>query len=182
MVRRADQQSAILSAVLGQIEEIYGSLAARNPVSKTCLKLDTTFSKIATEMRAKLGRFQWGYLLGQWFRTLIGPLYFALSKDGAHYLERIVQLSDTLMIDGRVNTVISGTAAQREALSKALRTLEDQGDIRFGLQICAASVMSCYVRDRRDQHIHFVDGLGGGYTQAASMLKQKIARDAVAGT
>jgi len=105
-----------------------------------------------------------------------------LSKDGAHYLQRVVQLSDTLMIDGRINTVISGTATQREALSRALRTLEDAGDIRFGLQICTASVMSCYVRDRKDQHIHFVDGLGGGYTQAASMLKQKMARDAGAGT
>ncbi len=181
IVRRADRQAVILSKVLGQIEAIYGSLAARNPVTKTRLKLETTFSKIATEMRAKLGRFQWGYLFEQWFRTLIGPLYFALSRDGAQYLERIVQLSDTLMIDGRVNTVISGTAAQREALSKALRTLEEQGDIRFGLQICTASVMSCYVRDRRDQHIHFVDGLGGGYTQAATMLKQKMARDAGAG-
>ncbi len=181
MVRRADRQAAILSAVLGHIEEIYGSLAVRNPVSKTRLKLETTLSKIATEMRAKLGRFQWGYLLGQWFRTLIGQLYFTLSRDGAHYLERIVQLSDTLMIDGRVNTVMSGTAAQREALSTALSNLEQQGDIRFGLQICAASVMSCYVRDRRDQHIHFVDGLGGGYTQAATMLKQKLARDDAAG-
>ena len=182
IVRRADRQSAILSAVLRQVEDIYGSLAARNPVSHTRLKLKTTIFKIATEMRAKLGRFALGYLLGQWFYTLIGPLYFALSKDGAHYLERVVQLSDTLMIDGRVNTVISGTAAQREALSGALRALEDSGDIRFGLQICAASVMSCYVRDRQDQHIHFVDGLGGGYTQAAGMLKQKMARDAAAGT
>ncbi len=182
IVRRAERQSAILAVVLKQIEEIYGSLAARNPVSQTRLKLKPTLFKIATEMRAKLGRLQPGYLLGQWFYTLIGPLYFALSKDGAHYLQRVVQLSDTLMIDGRINTVISGTATQREALSRALRTLEDAGDIRFGLQICTASVMSCYVRDRKDQHIHFVDGLGGGYTQAASMLKQKMARDAGAGT
>ncbi len=182
IVRRADRQSAILSAVLARIEEVYGSLTVRNPVSKTRLKLKPTLFKIATEMRAKLGRFALGYLLGQWLYTLIGPLYFALSKDGARYLERVVQLSDTLMIDGRVNTVISGTAAQREALGSALRIMEDRGDIRFGLQICAASVMSCYVRDRQDQHIHFVDGLGGGYTQAAGMLKRKMARDAAAGT
>lgn len=180
-VRQPERQAAILSAVLKQIEMIYGPLAARNPVSQPRLKLKTTIFKIATEMRAKLGRFDAGYLLGQWFRTLIGPLYFAHSKEGAHYLLRIVQLSDTLMIDGRINTVISGTAEQRRALTAALRTLEDQGEIRFGLQICAASVMSCYVRDRRDQHIHFVDGLGGGYTQAATMLKQKMAREAGVG-
>ena len=180
-VRQPERQAAILSAVLKQIELIYGSLAARNPVSQARLKLTTTIFKIATEMRAKLGRFDPVYLFGQWLYTLIGPLYFAFSKDGGHYLERVVQLSDTLMIDGRVNTVISGTAQQRQALTAALRTLEVQGEIRFGLQICAASVMSCYVRDRRDQHIHFVDGLGGGYTQAATMLKQKMAREAGAG-
>ncbi|MFT5165733.1 MAG: hypothetical protein ACI8P3_000961, partial [Saprospiraceae bacterium] len=36
------------------------------------------------------------------------------------------------------------------------------------------SVMSCYVRNRDDQHIHFVDGSQGGYTQAAIMLKKKL--------
>jgi hypothetical protein len=36
--------------------------------------------------------------------------------------------------------------------------------------------MSCYVRDRRDEHIHFIDGIGGGYTMAATVLKKKLGR------
>ncbi|MSR15587.1 MAG: DUF3095 domain-containing protein [Gammaproteobacteria bacterium] len=169
-------QSALLSKILAQIDSVYGPLAHRSPVSLPRLKLKATLGKINTEMRAKLGRFDFGYLLEHWLRTLIGGLYFRFNPEGAHYLKQIVQWSDTLMIDGRLNTIMSGTAAQRQTLVEFLGCLEDQGSIKYGIQVCTASVMSCYVRDRRDQHIHFVDGLGGGYTQAAIMLKAKLAR------
>lgn len=182
IVRQHERQSAILSDVLRIIDTLYGPLARRTPIARPRLRLKATFAKVAVEMRAKLGRFDFAYLVGKWFRTVIGRLYFKLSREGDHYLDRLVQLSDTLMIDGRIATIISGTAAQREALIAALRRMEEGGEIVFGMQICAASVMSCYVRDRRDQHIHFVDGLGGGYTRAATMLKQKMAGLAAAGT
>jgi hypothetical protein len=175
IVRDRARQAALLADVLRQIDTIYGPLAQRTPIARPRMKLLLTFAKVGVEMRAKLGRFDFAYLLGKWFYTVIGKLYFTLTSAGDHYLDRLVQLSDTLMIDGRINTIISGTAAQREALITALGRFEQSGEIIFGMQICSASVMSCYVRDRRDQHIHFVDGLGGGYTQAATMLKQKMA-------
>jgi hypothetical protein len=175
IVRNHARQAALLADVLRQIDTIYGPLAQRTPITRPRMKLKPTFAKVGVEMRAKLGHFDLAYLVGKWFYTVIGKLYFAFTSAGDHYLDRLVQLSDTLMIDGRINTIISGTAAQREALIAALGRFEKNGEIVFGMQICAASVMSCYVRDRRDQHIHFVDGLGGGYTQAATMLKRKMA-------
>jgi hypothetical protein len=48
------------------------------------------------------------------------------------------------------------------------------GEIIYGLHISNASIMSCYVREKDDLHIHFVDGSEGGYTNAAIMLKSKI--------
>jgi hypothetical protein len=181
VVRTLERQAGILSDVLRLIDALYGPLAKRTPIARQRLKLKATFAKVAVEMRAKLGRFDLAYLVGKWFYTVIGRLYFTFSSAGDHYLDRLVQLSDTLMIDGRINTIISGTPAQREALITALRRFEDKGEIIFGLQICSASVMSCYVRDRVDAHIHFVDGLGGGYTQAAAMLKKKMANLAANG-
>ena len=169
------RQAAIFSSVLRQIDAIYGPLERRSPVSLPRLKLQATLGKIGTEMRAKLGRVDFGYLVANWFLTRIGGLYFALTREGANYLHNVVQWSDTLMIDGRINTIMSGTVGQRTALVETLHRLEEAGEIRFGIQVCAASVMSCYVRNRRDQHIHFVDGLGGGYTHAATMLKKKFA-------
>ena len=46
--------------------------------------------------------------------------------------------------------------------------------ICFGIHCSPASIMSCYVRNRDDAHIHFVDGADGGYTSAAIMLKKKL--------
>lgn len=175
VARRPERQAALLAEVLRAIDTIYGALDRRTPISRPRMKVKPTFAKVATEMRVRLGRFDAGYLIGHWFKTLLGPLWFRFTRDGSDYLNQLVQLSDTLMIDGRVNTVMSGTARQRDRLVEALQRLEDAGGIAYGMQVCQASVMSCYVRDRRDQHIHFVDGLGGGYTQAAGVLKRKLA-------
>ena len=82
-------------------------------------------------------------------------------------------MSDTLVIDGKINTVISGTSRQREELKAELDKLEKAGDINYGLYVSKESVMSCYVRNLNEDHIHFVDGAEGGYTKAAGMLKRK---------
>jgi len=60
------------------------------------------------------------------------------------------------------------------ALEKVLDELEKTEKIIYGLYVSNESVMSCYVRDLEDDHIHFVDGSEGGYTKAAGVLKEKI--------
>ncbi|MGH2553391.1 MAG: DUF3095 family protein, partial [Chitinophagaceae bacterium] len=71
-------------------------------------------------------------------------------------------------------TVISGTRQQREQLQNALDELENNGEINYGLFVSDESIMSCYVRNLNEDHIHFVDGSDGGYTKAAGVLKKKI--------
>ena len=90
------------------------------------------------------------------------------------YLASLVDMSDILVIDGRINTVISGNARQRELLVIALNKIEKVGEIIYGLHVSKESVMSCYVRNMDDRHIHFIDGAEGGYTKAAGLLKHKI--------
>lgn len=96
------------------------------------------------------------------------------TASGKKYLKQLVEMSDTLVIDGRINTVITGTAQQRLALQDELNKLEQDNSILYGLYVSGESIMSCYVRDLEDEHIHFVDGAEGGYTNAAGVLKQKI--------
>lgn len=52
--------------------------------------------------------------------------------------------------------------------------MERNHEILYGIYVSGESVMSCYVRDLEDDHIHFVDGAEGGYTAAAAVLKEKI--------
>jgi len=174
VVRNDEQQGIVYKKVLDKIDEIYGQQQIRNPISVRKLKLKATLGKIDIEMRAKLGRFDPLYLITNWLLTIIGKFYLRYDKGGKRYLHRLVELSDTLIVDGKINTVISGTAQQRDLLIASLNQMERDGEIIFGWHASKESVMSCYVRDRLDQHIHFVDGSEGGYTQAAGMLKKKV--------
>jgi len=173
IVRNGMNQAATFKKVIHKLDEIYGDPGKRKPITVSKLKLKGTLKKIGAETQARFGRRNFGYLLRTWFATMLGSLYFK-TKTGKKYLTQLVELSDTLVMDGRINTVISGTKEQREMLQTALDVMEQAGEINYGLHVSSESVMSCYVRNMNEDHIHFVDGGGGGYTKAAGVLKKKI--------
>ncbi len=172
IARDSEKQAAVFKRVIDKLDGIYGEQKRRTPISVPMLKLKTTLEKIRMEMRTKFGGYRPVYLLHKWITTLLGYFYFR-TKQGKKYLLQLVDMSDTLVIDGKINTVISGTSAQREQLEKALNNFESDGLISYGLFVSKESVMSCYVRNMNEDHIHFVDGAEGGYTKAAGMLKRK---------
>ena len=166
-------QALAFKKVMQHIDDIYGPLAQRQPISLPKLKLTTTFSKFETELRAVKGHGNALRMAGMWLKSVLGYLYFKTAT-GRKYLRSMIEMSDTLVLDGKINTVISGTAAQRLKLQAALSKLEENGEIFYGLYVSRESVMSCYVRDMDDGHIHFVDGGEGGYTKAAGLMKLKL--------
>ncbi|HMK25096.1 MAG TPA: DUF3095 domain-containing protein [Chitinophagaceae bacterium] len=173
IARSGTKQSVVFKKVIDKLDEIYGEHERRKPISIPRLKLKVTLKKIGAEMRARLGGYNAFYLFRTWFTTMLGSLYFR-TKKGKTYLYQLVELSDTLVMDGKINTVISGTNKQREKLQAALDEMEKNGEIIYGLHVSKESVMSCYVRNMNEDHIHFVDGSEGGYTKAAGVLKKKI--------
>lgn len=172
--RKNVKQSAAFKKVMDKLDEIYGNAKKRTPISTGKLKLKATLAKIGLEMRARMGGFKPFYLLTNWIKTLLGYFYFK-TKQGKVYLNNLVDMSDTLVIDGKINTVFSGTPRQRKLLEDELDKLERRGEIFYGMHVSYESVMSCYVRNMNDRHIHFVDGAEGGYTKAAGVIKQKMA-------
>lgn len=173
IAREAEKQGQLFSKILAELDNLYGNPVKRQPISMPQLKLKSTFKKMGTEMRARFGKLKYILLLRNLLATFIGKFYFKTGV-GKTYLEKIIEMSDTLVIDGKINTVISGVAAQRKKLEQYLDALELSNEIVYGLHVSSASVMSCYVRDLKDGHIHFVDGSEGGYTKAAKMLKAKL--------
>lgn len=167
-------QALAFKKVIEKLDEIYGAFEMRKPISLPALKIKGTLQKISNEMKVKLGKYNLIYLLGNWFKSSLAPLYFR-TKTGKNYLTQLVALSDTLVIDGKINTVISGTKNQRIKLQEFLNRMELQGEIYYGLHVSKESVLSCYVKSLQERHIHFVDGADGGYTRAAIELKMKLA-------
>lgn len=166
-------QPEVFSKVMRAIDEIYGSTEKRQPISVPKLKMKTTFDRLEMEMRVRIGRVNILGFLGTWLTLLYGFLYFRTVK-GKTYLTKLVEMSDTLVIDGKINTVITGNESQRLQLLQILDEMEGREEILYGYYISKESVMSCYVRDLEDGHIHFVDGSEGGYTKAAGVLKRKL--------
>lgn len=163
----------VFSKVIRHIDEIYGPPQKRQPISVAKLKLKSSFDRLSVEMRARIGKIRFFELLKSWLINLYGYIYFQTAS-GKNYLNRLVEMSDTLVMDGRINTVISGNQAERFQLLKVFDELEQAGELVYGVHVSGDSVMSCYVRDLKDGHIHFVDGAEGGYTQAARQLKAKL--------
>ena len=174
IAREGIHQPSVFKEVMENIDRIYGSQEIRKPISVNNLRMMASLKKISTEMKTRLGRFNAWYMLRTFATTAIGKIYFR-TKKGKEYLYSLVDMSDTLVIDGKINTVITGSASQRDELNRVLKALEERGDLLYGLHTSNASVMSCYVRNMEDQHVHFVDGADGGYTKAAGALKNKIA-------
>lgn len=169
-----NRQAVVFKNVIEKIDQIFGLLSERTPISISKLKLKATLQKIGEEMKVKMGGYRPLHILKNWLTTLLGILYFK-TRPGKNYLVQLVDFSDTLVIDGKINTVISGTTQQREMLESALKEFEQANDIIYGLYVSKESVMSCYVQSMEKNHVHFVDGSDGGYTKAASVLKKKMA-------
>ncbi len=168
------KQAKVYKEVLETIEHIYGSFNTRRPISVKGLKLLASLPRFRAENQIKFGASSFWKMIKSVFDYLIGKMYLIFKEDGRSYLESLVEHTDTLVMDGRINTVITGTEENRIALEKELNGLESEGVIQYGLAVCKESIMSCYVQDRKSNHIHFVDGSEGGYTRAASVLKKKL--------
>ncbi len=169
-----NKQSVVYKEVLEAIERIYGSFNARRPISVKGLKLLASLPRFKAENQLKFGTSSFGKMTKSIFNYLIGKFYLKFKGDGKNYLETLVEHTDTLVVDGRINTVISGKKENRIELENELNRLESEGLIHYGLLVCKESIMSCYVQDRKSNHIHFVDGSEGGYTRAATVLKKKL--------
>ncbi|WP_218599514.1 DUF3095 family protein [Polaribacter sp. NJDZ03] len=169
-----NDQRAIYKEVLTKMDTIFGSFNNRQPIKTTNLKLNFSISKIWEEMKVTLDNKNLKYLLKNWFKTLIGKWYFNMSEDGKQYLNQIGQLSHTFMLDGMINTIFTAEQPKIDLFTTYLNQLEKENKIIYGIHITHASVMSCYVLDRKTKHAHFVDGTEGGYTSAAKMFKVKM--------
>lgn len=173
------QQRIVFKEVLQHMQMIYGDINNRHPLSTERLHLLFSIDKVKKEMIVKYGKWKPLYFFKSFFQTIAGLFYFKYNLNiknlpGRIYLEQVISNSDTLMIDGRINTIISGTEAQRLQLITFLLEKEKEGSLIFGHHASSESIMTCYIRNRNKDHIHFVDGSNGGYTKAAMEIKRKL--------
>ncbi|NRD19586.1 DUF3095 family protein [Winogradskyella eckloniae] len=167
-------QRLVYRDVINTMDAVFGDFNERQIIKTDNLKLNYSIRTIWEEMKIRLHRQSLAFLLKKWFSTLIGKFYLNLSTEGKHYVQQIGQLSHTFMLDGMINTVFTAEQSQIDDFTAYLNQLEKDKKLIYGIHVTHASIMSCYVLDRKTKHSHFVDGTEGGYTSAAKMFKQKL--------
>lgn len=169
-----EDQHKIYSKIIQLMEDIYGNDGSRNPISATTLKIIHNVQQLRNEVSMKFKTFSWFNWFKSFVRTCVATVFIRFTPSGKKYLDEIVNLTEILMLDGSINTVIAGTKKQRLALLKTLNLLEEKGIINYGYYVSKSSVISCYVTAVDSYHIHFLDGDNGGYTRASKVLKAKL--------
>lgn len=176
--KNESEQATVFKKVLDKADTIYGAHQKRNPISLPKLRMNAGLRKIRMELRMRQPNFRFLEWIKNWIYMIGGKYWYLPSKVGKKYLNELVKLADIFVLDGKINMVISGKIAQRKKLLLFLDKMEAEGEIVYGFHVSQESIISCYVRNRAANHIHFIDGGDGGYTQAAVLLKEKM-RDTI---
>ena len=85
--------------------------------------------------------------------------------------------SDFRKYDDGLKMTIDCTRETADALEALLLKAETERIADYGLHRQDSALMTCIVPSHlSDDHVHFLDGAGGGYALAAQHLKEKLAR------
>jgi hypothetical protein len=88
------------------------------------------------------------------------------------YIKQVVANTDFRKYDDGLRMIIDCTADMAAELERSLSDAASRGVLHYGLHRQDAAMMTCFTPAvSRSDHVHFVDGAGGGYAAAASALK-----------
>jgi hypothetical protein len=90
------------------------------------------------------------------------------------YASDTVQNADFKKVDDLLRMVVDCTPKQVDHIRKILEIYRIEGKIFYGTHSAKGALMTCLVQDAMNDHVHFIDGMNGGYTLAAVELKAQI--------
>lgn len=171
-----DQRHRTYQDVLGTIDMIYGEMAERHPLRVEQMRVNTNPLDYSVEkgLRPTTGNRWWDGLRLMLWSWLGYFVWRFISKIWEDYKDVVHETTDHEKFDDVLRMTISGSASQRETLETYLRTKHKQGELAYGIHVSEASLMTCIVFDRFGRQVHFIDGVNGGYAQAAKTMKAQL--------
>ena len=96
--------------------------------------------------------------------------------DPEHYRKWVARNTDFRKFEDGLRMTVDCSAETADTLDRLLAGAEAEGIVDYGLHRQDAALMTCIVPSPlRDDHLHFLDGAGGGYALSAQALKQRQA-------
>lgn len=185
-----EEDARIYADIHRHIGDVFGAVESYHPVSPANMAVAFAPSKLGQQAKLR------GYLtqaplselfclLGMQIVALFGMAVYGLGLrigkfDAGANKQEIVANTDFRKFDSALRMVIDSDSAQKEKLESFLKNLHRQGKIFYGLHVSSSALMTCFVRDMKERHLHFVDGADGGYAMAARQMKAQMKAPAAA--
>ena len=132
------------------------------------------------ELEARASRGEQALLARKLKLRVVGALSFLIlrfgirvgSFDPEHYLRQTTQNTDFRKFDDGLRMTVDCSSEVADRVERKLAELRERGILSFGAFRQKEALVTCIVPNvMHDDHMHFVDGAGGGYALAARMLK-----------
>jgi len=170
----------IFAAIMDELEAILGgSIHLSNPVSMKNARYHSFVSNISRQLKVSGCKFN--KKLFQEFTELFVTLIafnlklFRFIPSLNHYIEKLPKHCDFQKCDDTLRMVLNCSQQEYQKIVDCLEYHSKHSNILYGVHCSDAAQMTCYVAGVNDgEHLHFIDGHGGGYALAAKMLKDKM--------
>ena len=94
------------------------------------------------------------------------------SFDMAAYVSEVVANADFRKFDDGLRMILDCSPDFADSIENRLSIAQSAGIIRYGLHRQDEALMTCFTPSVTEgDHVHFIDGAGGGYAAAATTLK-----------
>lgn len=174
-----DDRTATYREVLDAIESIYGEGDEARPVTIDRIRLSMSPAKFGPEVNLRHADAPFRWRLKLWGLNLIGRFLIRFGIETSEtdwdlYPRLFQATTDYRKFDGVLRMVLAGGPDERRRLEESLETAYQEGRLAYGLHVSDRAVLTCLVYERMGQQVHFVDGAGGGYTNAAVGFKRRL--------
>ncbi len=176
------QARGIYSDILSAIDDIMGRESI-NPVSLPSLSVTVSPSLLKTELKVHMAtKNAFARLMFMIRGTMVMSLAYIFIKrnkpagdfNPQKYLSEVISNSDYRKFDNSLRMVLDCTPQQADALRLYLEGRRGNDELFYGLNLSDEALMTCMVFSF-ENHMHFIDGAGGGYAAAAAELKRQMA-------
>jgi hypothetical protein len=93
--------------------------------------------------------------------------------DWGDYKPDFIKNSDYRKFSQSLKMIISGSSKMKDELVRFLESHFQDGKLVYGIHVTDSTVTTCFVKEYQRNHIHFIDGTGGGYTKASVGFKRR---------
>ncbi len=181
MVRAHSQDSAATyRKILDRLDKIFdGNLRAANPIHVDNMSYKRLWAILNEENRLHASPFSRAFI-ARAIDILLCVIIFKLKFpsiffDAQKYADSMASHSDFLKFSDILRMVVDCSPVQVDEIQSYFKGLRESGEIAFGTTVAEDALMTCFVYGTGEgEHIHFVDGGGGGYAEAAKQFKMQI--------